>query len=63
MIKLLALGFKGYVADRLNIFDGLVVIASLVELVIFAVLGFDYINPVMNIFRIIRLLRLFKLVR
>ena len=34
VLKLLGLGFRGYVANRFNIFDGLLVIIGLIEILI-----------------------------
>jgi len=34
IIKLVGIGFKGYVRDSFNIFDGTIVILSIVELII-----------------------------
>eukprot|EP00232_Nephroselmis_pyriformis_P000802 CAMPEP_0182902798 /NCGR_PEP_ID=MMETSP0034_2-20130328/30743_1 /TAXON_ID=156128 /ORGANISM="Nephroselmis pyriformis, Strain CCMP717" /LENGTH=97 /DNA_ID=CAMNT_0025037535 /DNA_START=116 /DNA_END=405 /DNA_ORIENTATION=+ len=39
VIKLLGLGFMGYIKDRMNIFDGIVVICSFVEIAMEATVG------------------------
>ena len=41
VIKLTGLGFKGYVSDSFNIFDGTVVILNLLDVVISEVLSAD----------------------
>ena len=32
VVKLIALGINGYIKDKMNVFDGLIVIVSLIEL-------------------------------
>eukprot|EP00755_Sulcionema_specki_P002765 Sspe_Gene.27001::Locus_11437_Transcript_3_5_Confidence_0.286_Length_6396::g.27001::m.27001 len=56
ILKLLASGFRGYVEDRFNVLDGIVVIMSLVE---FAMAG----SSTVSVFRALRLLRVFKLLK
>eukprot|EP01062_Namystynia_karyoxenos_P068939 TRINITY_DN6409_c0_g1_i2.p1 TRINITY_DN6409_c0_g1~~TRINITY_DN6409_c0_g1_i2.p1 ORF type:complete len:2273 (+),score=828.29 TRINITY_DN6409_c0_g1_i2:84-6902(+) len=58
VLKLLASGFRGYVKDKFNVLDGLVVILSLGELSLES-LSF----PSFSVFRAFRLLRLFKLLK
>eukprot|EP01062_Namystynia_karyoxenos_P015967 TRINITY_DN1582_c0_g3_i1.p1 TRINITY_DN1582_c0_g3~~TRINITY_DN1582_c0_g3_i1.p1 ORF type:complete len:2340 (+),score=847.86 TRINITY_DN1582_c0_g3_i1:111-7130(+) len=56
LLKLMASGFRGYLEDRFNILDGSVVLVSLVE---FALSG----NSSVSVFRALRLLRVFKLLK
>ena len=60
-IKLVGLGVRGYLADRMNAFDGLVVIASIVEIVLS--FGDRAENGALSVFRAFRLMRVFKLAR
>lgn len=57
MIKIEGLGFKGYCADRFNIFDGCIVMLSLLELVL-EQLGVQ--GGGISVFRALRVLRVFK---
>lgn len=60
MIKLSGLGIRGYLEDRMNAFDGAIVIASLVELIV----GFfGGGGGTLSVFRAFRLMRVFKLAR
>ena len=64
-IKLLAYGIKGYVKDTINVFDGSIVIISLVE-VIFLQGGDNKASSIfatVKIFRTFRVLRVTKLLR
>jgi hypothetical protein len=61
LIKLAALGLYGYLKDKMNAFDGLVVIASLVELFAWALAGGE--GGSLSVFRAFRLMRIFKLAR
>lgn len=61
LIKLLALGVCGYLKDKMNAFDGFVVIASLVELLTWALAGGN--GGSLSVFRAFRLMRIFKLAR
>jgi len=56
LIKLFALGVKGYVSDNFNIFDGVIVIVSMLEFV-------NINSNFITVLRAFRLLRIFKLVR
>lgn len=60
IIKVVGLGFKRYLEDRMNAFDGVVVIASLVEFVLFLRGGS---TGSLSVFRAFRLMRVFKLAR
>ena len=41
LLKLLGLGFSGYMKDRFNVFDGLIAIVSVIELCLSHVLDTD----------------------
>jgi Ion transport protein len=60
VIKVVALGIKGYLADPMNACDGAVVISSLVEIVVFLQGGG---RGTLSVFRAFRLMRVFKLAR
>lgn len=64
IMKLIGLGLKNYVRDKFNIFDGLIVILSLVDfsLSISGVMEGDD-NAILSAFRALRLLRVIKLAR
>ncbi|KAJ9468458.1 Sodium channel protein 60E [Diplonema papillatum] len=56
LLKLLASGFRGYVKDRFNVLDGSIVVVSVLELFLLA-------NTSVSVFRALRLLRVFKLLK
>ena len=56
MLKLSGLGIRGYLKDRFNIFDGVIVLFSILEL---ALEG----SGLVTVFRTLRLFRVFKLAR
>lgn len=60
VIKVVGLGWRGYLVDPMNAFDGAVVISSLVELVVFLKGGG---RGTLSVFRAFRLMRVFKLAR
>ena len=62
--KLIGLGAKGYVRDRFNIFDCVIVVISTVEEVM-GLLNIDGLSSggAISAFRGVRLLRVFKLAR
>jgi uncharacterized membrane protein len=60
-VKLVGLTPRGYVADKFNIFDGVVVIVSVVELIITSTTGDG--GGMLSALRTGRLLRVFKLAR
>jgi hypothetical protein len=60
LIKLTGLGLRGYLADRMNAFDGVVVMASLSELIVFLNGGG---SGTLSVFRAFRLMRVFRLAR
>jgi len=61
LIKLIGFGLRGYAADKMNIFDGFVVVISCVEVIMgfFSGGGGNYLS----VLRSFRLLRVFKLAR
>lgn len=64
IMKLIGLGLKNYVRDKFNLFDGLIVVLSLVDfsLSISGVMEGDD-NAILSAFRALRLLRVIKLAR
>ena len=60
-IKLAGLGVRGYLKDRMNAFDGVIVVASLVEMIIWFFGGGS--SGALSVFRAFRLMRIFKLAR
>ena len=62
VIKLLGLGFKEYTRDHFNIFDALVVVLSLIDMIVVSITDRDD-TPALSAFRGVRLLRVFKLAR
>lgn len=63
LLKLLGLGVKQYVRDKFNLFDGFIVIISLVEWTLLQSFSSDTIGPLFRILRALRLLRVIKLAR
>uniref|UniRef100_A0A7S3D7M4 Uncharacterized protein n=2 Tax=Palpitomonas bilix TaxID=652834 RepID=A0A7S3D7M4_9EUKA len=65
MLKLLGLGFRGYVHDTFNIFDGIIVILSMIELIVTNTgsQASDASAGIIPLFRAFRLFRVFKLAR
>jgi hypothetical protein len=63
--KLLGLGFVEYLRDKMNIFDAIIVILSLIELAIFGDGGGSAISAFrsVRIFRTFRVLRVTRLIR
>ena len=62
VVKVIGLKPRGYVADSFNVFDGLVVVVSIIELIITAS-GGDGGGGSLSVLRSGRLLRIFKLAR
>ena len=62
IVKLIGLGFRGYIDDRMNVFDGIVVIISVLEVVVAQATGTDG-DSMFSVFRAFRLLRVFRLAR
>jgi len=63
VIKLNGFGIKGYLSDSFNIFDGTVVMISVFEMILEAVLGGFKAGGAVSSLRAVRLLRVFKLAR
>lgn len=62
LIKLIGLGFREYCRDHFNIFDAVVVVLSLIDIVVVSYTD-RYDTPALSAFRGVRLLRIFKLAR
>jgi voltage-dependent calcium channel L type alpha-1D len=63
VIKMIGLGIKAYAADSFNLFDCIVVVTSIVDLII-SLVGVEYnVNGAISALRAVRLLRVFKLAR
>ena len=62
LLKLLGLGFKRYVADAFNLFDGVVVVLSILEIIIETATGGGGGSSLAAL-RALRLFRVFKLAR
>lgn len=62
-LKLLGLGFKGFSIDPYNIFDCIVVIASVTDITISSIRATSGTKSVITTFRGFRLLRVFKLAK
>lgn len=63
VIKLIGLGFREYTRDSFNIFDAIIVVLSIVDLILSASLSSDSPTGALSAFRGVRLLRVFKLAR
>ena len=64
IIKLIGLGFKLYTKDRFNVFDGIIVIISSVEIILSQTSFYDGgSNSSLAVFRGFRMLRLLKLAK
>ena len=61
VFKIFAFGFLGYVKDAFNLFDGVLVIISLVGIIIEKIGGGASGVNVITVFRSLRVLRIFKL--
>ena len=60
IVKLIGLGPKNYIKDHYNVFDAIIVIVSLVDWAITKIPDLNS-GPVLNGFRALRLLRVFRL--
>lgn len=60
LVKLAGLGVRGYWSDGMNAFDGVVVVASVVELILSAT---GHYGASLSVFRAFRLMRVFKLAK
>ena len=63
VIKLIGLGFREYTRDSFNIFDAIIVVLSIVDLILSVSLSSDSPTGALSAFRGVRLLRVFKLAR
>ena len=63
VIKLIGLGLRGYCSDNMNLFDGIIVIISLVELGMAATSGSSKGGGPFGALRAFRLFRIFKVFR
>lgn len=64
ILKLIGLGIRGYCADRFNIFDGVIVILSTIEVILFySGTSGPSTGGAISAFRALRLLRVLKLAR
>ncbi len=61
ILKLCGLGVKDYLRDEYNLFDGMLVIISVVDITLEEVMGAATGASVITAFRMLRLLRIFKL--
>lgn len=62
ILKFVGLGVKNYMMDGYNVFDCVIVIISLVDLVLEQVAGVDQLD-ILKVFRALRLLRTIKIAR
>ena len=63
IVKILGIGFREYVRDRFNLFDAFIVILSLVDNIMFYIVGNNVTGGGFIVLRSVRLLRIFKLAR
>jgi hypothetical protein len=63
ILKLTGLGIRGYMSDSFNIFDGIIVILSTIELVLFFTGVGGSGGSAISAFRAFRLMRVFKLAK
>jgi hypothetical protein len=63
VIKCVGLGLRDYCSDSFNIFDGTVVIISIVEMIIASFIPGGLGGGAISSLRAVRLLRVFKLAR
>lgn len=61
--KIMGYGMKGYISDKMNIFDGIIVILSLVEVIVMSGGGALSAFRSVRIFRTFRVLRVTRLLR
>ena len=62
LFKIFAFGIKGYVRDGFNLFDGILVVFSLIDLILTAMSGGESSGiGALAAFRTLRMLRVFKL--
>lgn len=58
ILKLFGLGFKKYVSENFNVFDGIIVLVSLIEL-----MNTSHESSGISVLRAFRLLRIFKIIK
>lgn len=63
MIKIISLNWRGFLADKSNIFDGVIAIAGLIELLVSNLNKGSGLGGSIYVLRVFRLLRIFKLSR
>lgn len=63
VVKLIGMGFRDYCNDNFNIFDGSVVMISIVEMIIESFIDGGLGGGAISSLRAVRLLRVFKLAR
>lgn len=63
LVKLVGLGPRLYLEDKMNWFDGLVSIVGVIEFIISMTPNVDALGGAMSVFRAFRLLRIFRLAR
>jgi hypothetical protein len=61
VIKICGLGLRNYARDGFNLFDGILVMISILDVVIDKLMGISSGASVIAVFRTMRLLRVFKL--
>ena len=61
--KLIGLGVKNYVKDKFNVFDGVIVIISLVDFTLTIAVDMQEATSILSALRALRLLRIIKLAR
>lgn len=61
VFKIFCLTLKGYLRDGFNVFDGILVIVSLFDVLMELLMGSGTGASVLAVFRTLRLLRVFKL--
>lgn len=62
-LKIWAMGPRCYAADRFNVFDGIIVLFSLLELLLAVVGSVEGLGGVVSSLRFFRLLRVLKLAK
>jgi hypothetical protein len=65
ILKIIGFGIKGYLSDKFNIFDGIISIIGLYEIIFAMIQGLDFSSPVsaLRALRLFRTLRVFRMTR
>ena len=63
LAKLIGLGVKNYVRDSFNIFDGIIVVVSLIDFTLSLTIKVESADGIMSALRALRLLRVMKMAR